>query len=486
MSMQPLGSPGQARSSHASLRRIIALSAALLLSVSSLAARPTLSSAPSITFSGEVTDAQSGHAIADAAVNARAPGDTVGSTVRSDRSGHYSVRIPFSRQVQLAAVAIGYQWRVQNLTLAGDAPTASAQAHVDFTGAAGLRGDFLPLQETDAADTLVPFSQVIAAHQTPLSFSGTHLTPLEESYAVTYPNGDAAEFPLRITHSSFSSQLAFDHGPGVYQLEINDAGGTAVFNLPIYYGVAPSLPPLAASVTSDNTGQTEAVARAEALSYLNALRSGRPALRESAAIDAAAIAHSSDILQHPGQWRSPHVGSDGSDDYVRLTRAGVPMVAVGEAMVLRVGPGSAAGWSLRGAIDGLMASPAHRLNLLFRDFDRVGIGLARDSTGRVVLTIDLAASATVFALYGAIHMGNGAPVVHAPLTFMHRSATTDAAGRFMLRFPITTNLLGPAALEVTAHDGSASFTVPLRGEAAPTTTDGPVPYGPLQLTIDGG
>ncbi len=474
-----------ARARFAPLLCPLAVLCAALLPASAADAYRAPFVAPSLTFSGVVADAHSGRPIANATVNARVPGNGAGTTVHADRSGRYQLRLAYSRQVQLAAVAIGYQWRVESLSLSGTSPAASVQASFDFKGTAGLVGVFLPAQDRDAGDTLTPFSQTISPRQPWLSFSGMHVTPLQDVFAVTYPDGNAAEHPLQLSGEHFGGRLDFDHGRGIYELEVNEAGGTAVFNLPIYYGVPPSLPPLTESGSPDNPRQSEAQARAGVLAYLNALRARADCapLRESAAIDAAALAHSTDILQHPGQWASPHIGTDGSDDYQRLTRAGVPLAAVGEAMALQIDPSGAALWSLHGAIDGLMASPGHRLNLLFKDFDRAGIGVARDSAGRVVLTIDLAASATVFSLYGAIHTANGTPIARAPFTVARTAGTTDASGRFTLSYPVAASTLGSVPLAVRTNDGSVTFTIPLRGDAAPASSDGPVPYGPLQLTI---
>jgi len=412
---------------------------------------PSATSAGTLTIVGIVRDAQSGRPIAGAVVGVRSAaqgGRTKYVTGRSDSSGHYRVRVARGASFYFVAGAIGYRPVMGYKREA----TGLARVVVNFAGAHGLSSAFLPQPSDGKDDALHPFQQAVPSGIAGLTFSGVAHTSFQDSFVVTFPDGNAESFPLTVTNNAFVGHVAFDHGSGVYELEINRSGGDALYNLPIFVGVVPitALPALYPPV---GLSQPLRALEAEVLSYLNTVRvrAGRPALQLSGALVGAARAHSADVLAHPSLLPTPHVGSDGSNPWQRIRASGIPFVMGSEA----IDQGDADEWSPRGAIDDLMGSPGHRMSLLFTAFDRVGIGVARDSQGHIVLTIDFAASACTVLFYGTFRTDKGTPVTNLRISVGDRTTTTDTNGYFQIDAPINTRNLDSFSLGIQTNDGRA-------------------------------
>ena len=91
-------------------------------------------------------------------------------------------------------------------------------------------------------------------------------------------------------------------------------------------------------------------------------------LKLSAALTEAAKAHSRDLAK----WdRISHYGSDGSNPWDRVKRAGYNAKVAAE----NVGTGQA---SLEEVIKGWQKSPGHDKNLLLADAEHMGIALVQD------------------------------------------------------------------------------------------------------------
>ncbi len=181
-------------------------------------------------------------------------------------------------------------------------------------------------------DTLTKFNQLVPAGTKALSFGGTSTQDMESSFAVTFPDGDAALFPITVSGHAYQGKLPFANGKGIYQLEINASNGFAIFNLPVYYGVAYAPPSPRPQYPPDNPSATPAQLEAEALLVINTLRGHYHRLGYSMtpALENEARAHSLDIVTHNYFTAHPHTGSDGSDTSTRVTRAGVKFARVGE------------------------------------------------------------------------------------------------------------------------------------------------------------
>ena len=108
----------------------------------------------------------------------------------------------------------------------------------------------------------------------------------------------------------------------------------------------------------------------KARDLINAYRrqKGLKPLKLSAALTEAAKAHSRDLAK----WdRISHYGSDGSNPWDRVKRAGYHAKVAAE----NVGTGQA---SLEEVIKGWQASPGHNKNLLLADVEHMGIALVQD------------------------------------------------------------------------------------------------------------
>jgi uncharacterized protein YkwD len=109
----------------------------------------------------------------------------------------------------------------------------------------------------------------------------------------------------------------------------------------------------------------------QARDLINAYRKekGLKPLKLHAALTEAAKAHSRDLAK----WdRISHYGSDGSNPWDRVKRAGYNAKVAAE----NVGTGQA---SLEEVIKGWKASPGHNKNLLLGDIEHMGIALVQDS-----------------------------------------------------------------------------------------------------------
>jgi len=91
-------------------------------------------------------------------------------------------------------------------------------------------------------------------------------------------------------------------------------------------------------------------------------------LRLQAALTEAARAHSHDLAKW---YRISHFGSDGSNPWDRVKRAGYNAKLAAE----NVGTGQA---SIEEVIKGWQASPGHNKNLLLADAEHMGIALVQD------------------------------------------------------------------------------------------------------------
>jgi uncharacterized protein YkwD len=112
-----------------------------------------------------------------------------------------------------------------------------------------------------------------------------------------------------------------------------------------------------------------------AFELTNAVRArhGLPPLARDAALDAAARAHSQDMLQ---RGFFAHVDPDGRGPADRVSRiSGLPTAAVGENIWMWSGSGQPALRQLaEQAVAAWAASPAHRENILRRGYTHLGIG----------------------------------------------------------------------------------------------------------------
>ncbi len=328
-----------------------------------------------IVLSGVVRDAETGQPIPGATVTS-GEGQSI-----TDSKGHYALTATATTRLQLEVTALGYMWAPPYVVTRRDKHVMSGRFTVNFSGNKGLYSVF----RTAMGDTLSPFSQVLAPHTRRLAVTVHNGQAISTDSAVTYPDGDAALLPLvRAKGGYYRATVTFDRGYGVYQFEIYDMRGFALFNVPFYYGVPYTPPEPQRMYPPDSATASPSQLEEAALTIVNDLRKrfGRGILRVDPRIGTVARAHSIDMAVHGYYDEHPHIGSDASTPGVRLQAAHVRSARVAEDV------GRAA--SIRGVIGSMLASASHRAALLYAGFSRVGIGAARQQDGNIVLTIDLA------------------------------------------------------------------------------------------------
>lgn len=278
------------------------------------------------------------------------------------------------------------------------------------------------------------------------------------------PAGGGPEFDVRVPTTQ----------TGAYQIEVlarGDHGESVVANVPVYVGAEP---PRTVRVVREEapTGPAPDVAtvRQQLLELLNRTRAetGLPALQTDPSLDAIALAHSRDMLEHDYVGHvSPTTGS-ASD---RVRGAGVRTGLVLE----NIGRGYSASEIHRGLID----SPGHRANLVNPDATHVGIGVvAQEENGRTAFlatevfireaqAIDVAAApATLLAELNRARRARGAPEMRmdenvqraaqdAAQAFfaepgLDQQETTERATSSLRRFAIAFRRLGAVMAVVTS------------------------------------
>lgn len=323
---------------------------------------------------GAVRDAQSNAAIAGAAVGSPA------HVAIADDTGHYALTLPGGRQLLLTSSAHGYTWGVPCMIASDNNQMISGgPIAFDVSGVCGLQSTW---SNPAVGATLTALPQVVPATTHALTFTGQSTTGIESAFAVTYPDGLADFLPLTLRGNRFTGVVRFTHGQGIYQIEINNNTGFADFNLPVYVGVPYTPRPPVSLYTPDSASASLAQMEGLALAALNALRVHYKVapLHMSVALQDEAHQHSVDIVVHNYYNQHPHVGSDGSTFLQRVAATGAKVRLVGEDI--------ANDTSVLSAINGLMNSPGHRVNILNPSYSEVGIGIARQSDLTEVLTID--------------------------------------------------------------------------------------------------
>lgn len=116
---------------------------------------------------------------------------------------------------------------------------------------------------------------------------------------------------------------------------------------------------------------------------------GQPPLAPDEGLARAARAHADEMARLAYfSHGSPVPANDRLQ--ARLARSGSPLVSVAENLALLGRPGDATNAAQR-AVDGWLASPGHRANLLRTAYDRVGFGTASAPDGRLIVVQDFGA-----------------------------------------------------------------------------------------------
>jgi uncharacterized protein YkwD len=184
--------------------------------------------------------------------------------------------------------------------------------------------------------------------------------------AAKHPGGAELDHTLTLADGAWGIEImgSGEHGPSV------------VANMVVHVGApAPSAesarPEVGPATTAGFVTELERLLREERARYQ------LPALTRQAALDAVALAHSTDMRDnHFFGHVSPTTGSPAD----RVMRAAVPLWSVHENV--------ARGYTPREVHASLMGSPAHRAGVLGKHSDRLGLGVvAQDDGGRLAFYV---------------------------------------------------------------------------------------------------
>ncbi len=342
----------------------------------------TPASGATTTISGVVRDADTGQVVPRAVVICQ---DT---EVTTGPDGRYTVTVTTTPSLTLYVTALGYH--ASGLVKISETNHQSMVGNIslDFTDSRGLHSLFRALN----GDSLSPFLQVVPASTRSITIDVISPHAMLSVYGITYPDGYAVERPMTTDQGHSQVQLTLDHGPGVYNVEIDAADGAQLFAMPIYYGIPYrplAAPPLYAA---DPANMPAPQLEATALVLLNAFRAQYkvPALPIDPRVIAIARAHSVDLVAHNSFTVRPHIGSDGSTPASRLHAGGLVFDQVAEDVVIAT--------SIRQGLESLWGGAAHRAHALATMYTSVGIGVVRDKSGNIVMTLDYLSNVPVHQL----------------------------------------------------------------------------------------
>ena len=221
--------------------------------------------------------------------------------------------------------------------------------------------------------------------------SGTTYEPIYSHGAVITPSGDIDTFDIE-TDSDFidyygnsaiqtGSNFSFVYSPsetGTYIIEINNLGGSALVNVPIYIGDAIPLIPDFFDLqdpfeTTENLNLQDA--RLELLNYINIERQkhGLNSVRMLDKLNTLAQNHTNDMAKND---YFAHVNLQGETPDDRRIKLSI-YTDVGEN--LAIAPTVYFGHKA------LMRSAIHRKNILTPYWDTVGIGITKDSNNHLII-----------------------------------------------------------------------------------------------------
>lgn len=203
---------------------------------------------------------------------------------------------------------------------------------------------------------------------------------------ITRPRGEVDRVPMTLSGGLSCASLRFPTiGRHTVELLATGPAGPEVAAL---FFVDVGVAPQSDEGLSFAEPTTHPEARAELLNRVNALRAqlGASALLADRALDQVAEAWAQRLAS---ENFFAHVAPEGSDLKARLRAAGYRFSAAGENLGLSSGP--------LAAHFGIEHSPGHRRNLLEKDHQRLGVGLAKRADGMTVLVEVLARPAKVDA-----------------------------------------------------------------------------------------
>lgn len=233
-------------------------------------------------------------------------------------------------------------------------------------------------------DTLTTGNEII--------ISGTAKVNLESKAAIITPDGLVEDININSSKpliSSFgqdiitaNSTYTFKYTPsksGTYIIEINNANGSAVINIPVYVSTGiPLLPDFFDLNKYESPVPTFNLSsfRTQLLAMINETRTefGLPKVTIDSSLNQLAQLHSEDMRDRDFFG---HINPDGKTPEDRRIAQGIP-VTVGEN--LAIAP------TIEYTHNGLMRSAVHRSNIIDPTWTKVGIGISQKEDGSLIVT----------------------------------------------------------------------------------------------------
>ena len=345
------------------------------------------------------------------------PADTA-----ENASARTAIRIGFSAAMNRAEIERaflvspevpgGFSWEGTTLVFTpAQRLDPDARYAISFFGAHDLQGNPLGGDTsfsftTGAAVRLVKMipangASGVTAGSVVLSFSGPVDTDATQAAFGLVDAANGAKVPGAVSWNDVGSQLTFKASAALaaghrFEIRLGDGatdidGNSLKATLSFTTKAAPPPPAPRPAASSYPAPVASGSAGSYALSLINASRRayGFAPLRLDAALSAVAQAHASDQIRY-GYFS--HVGRDGSTYRDRIMRAGISFSHAGENQCYDYG-------SLTHAIAWchsiMMDEPYpgvwnHIANILDPNFNRVGFGYGRASSGRLIMTWDFA------------------------------------------------------------------------------------------------
>jgi uncharacterized protein YkwD len=216
-----------------------------------------------------------------------------------------------------------------------------------------------------------------------LSLDATLLQPADGARVVLVgPGGAPRTVPSHREGNHVLARFALEQ-PGAFTVQVLadlEGGPRPVVEATLFADVAPWTQLPGPAVPGEAARNADDPDGTQLFTMIQALRAaeGRPALASDARLDAAASKHSVRMMQ---ERSLAHDAGDG-DPVRRIEAVGVQSRETGENVAHAA--------TVLLAHRALYASPSHRANLLARSFDRIGVGIARDTDGSVWVTEELA------------------------------------------------------------------------------------------------
>lgn len=281
--------------------------------------------------------------------------------------------------------------QIDGATTDTDAPLSisSGWAHGEPIQFTATEHQFSTVEKNDVTiNELKDFSTTISN----IDISGTTKKDIYQEAIITKPDGSVTENNLTSTKKTtayFGSQIiaqgndfSFHYTPstaGTYIIEINGKDGSAIINTPIYIKTGIPLTPDYFDIHKTNEQEKNfslTKDREDLLDLINKERAkyGLVEVEIDASLNNLAQLHSEDMAK---KKYFSHIDPDGKTPNDRRITQNIP-TAVGENL--------AQAPNIFYSHYGLMRSGIHRRNLLDPKWTRVGIGIAKDDQGQLLVT----------------------------------------------------------------------------------------------------